>query len=80
MDLPVEIIDTGFVFIPVDSVFQTQDEAFVFVVNGKMAQSKKVNLGQIMGEYVIVEGEIGSKDTIILNRSVSEGEEIQIQN
>ena len=80
VDLPVEIIDTGFVFIPVDSVFQTQDEAFVFVVNGKKAQSKKVNLGQIMGEYVIVEGEIGSKDTIILNRSVSEGEEIQIQN
>ncbi len=78
--LPVGVIDTGFVLIPVDSVFQTQDEAFVFVVNEKKAQSKKIKLGQIMGEYVIVEGGLRANETIILNRSVSEGEQVQVQN
>lgn len=67
-------------FIPVDSVFQTQDEAFVFVVNGNKAQSKKIILGEVTGKYVAVEKGLSQNDQIILNRNIVDNDEIKIEN
>ncbi len=78
--LPVGLSNTGISFIPVDSVFQTQEEAYVFVINNNKAQSKKVTLGEITGGYVMVESGLNPSETIILNRTVSEGETVRTRN
>lgn len=78
--IPVGITNTSVSFIPVDSVFQTQEEAYVFVVNGDKAQSKKVVLGEIVGGYVLVESGLNSSEAIILNRTIAEGETVRAKN
>jgi multidrug efflux pump subunit AcrA (membrane-fusion protein) len=78
--LPVGISNTGVNFIPVDSVFQTQDEAYVFVLSGNKAKSKKITLGEITGGYVLVESGLESTDAVILNRNIAEGETVKPQN
>ena len=67
-------------FIPVDSIFQTQEEAFVFVVENGKAKSKKVTLGPVTGGFVTVEKGIGAKDQVILNRTVIEGDQVKVIN
>lgn len=67
-------------FIPVDSVFQTQNEAFVFVVNGNKAESKKVTLGEVIGKYVNIEKGLNSNEQIILNRNIVAGDLIKVEN
>lgn len=67
-------------FIPVDSVFQTQNEAFVYVVNGNKAKSKKVKLGPVAGRFVTVESGLSPNDKVILNRTVIDGDIIRINN
>lgn len=67
-------------FIPVDSIFQTQNESFVFVVNGNKAVSKKVKLGEVTGRFVqIVEG-LNKNDVVILSRNIVSGDQITIEN
>jgi biotin carboxyl carrier protein len=80
--LPIGIQRSGSVipFIPVDSVFQTQNEAYVFVVEGNKARSKKVTLGTVTGSYVTVTNGLGAKDTIILDRTVVDGDVIHVTN
>lgn len=67
-------------FIPIDSVFQTQDEAFVFVVQTNKAQSKKVKLGAVTGGYVTVEQGLSSTDQVILDRTVIDGDAVTVAN
>lgn len=67
-------------FVPVDSVFQTQDEAFVFVVENNKARSRKVTLGSVTGGYVTVEKGLSNSDQVILDRTVVDGDAIRIQN
>lgn len=76
--LPIGAVEGPIPFIPVDSVFQTQDEAYVFVESGGKAVSKKVVLGPVVGEYVTVESGLGSGERIILNRNVSDGDPVRI--
>lgn len=77
--LPVGIISTGSVpFIPVDSVFQTQNEAYVFVVANGKAKSKNVKLGPVIGQYVTVEEGLSPNDRIILNRNVVDGDTVTV--
>lgn len=78
--IPVGIANSNASFIPVDSVFQTQEEAYVFVVNGNKAESKKVVLGEIIGGYVLVESGLNPSETIILNRTIAEGEAVRTKN
>lgn len=73
-------IGTPASFIPVDSVFQTQDEVFIFVVEGGRAKSKKIRLGEVTGGYVTVLDGLNLSDKVILNRTVIEGDEVVIEN
>ncbi len=80
IDIPVGAPDTNSVvpFIPLDAVFQTQDESVVYVVNNGRTQSKKVQLGEVQGRFVAVTEGIGANDEIILSRTVVEGDQIQV--
>lgn len=66
-------------FVPVDSVYQTQDKAFVLVAGQEKAQSKVVTLGKVFGSYVEVVSGLTSGDHVILNRNVVAGDKVTIQ-
>ena len=47
------MLATRIPFVPLDAVVQTQEKAFVYVVDSKnVARAKKVTLGNIQGRYV----------------------------
>lgn len=81
VNMPVGTGDTSneVPFIPLDSVVQTQEEAFVYVVDKKMiARVKKISLGQIQGKFVEVLNGLPYDSQVILNRNVIEGDKVQI--
>lgn len=66
-------------FIPLDSVVQTQEEAYVYVVDAKnVARVKKISLGQIQGNYVEVTSGLPNNSQIILDRNVIEGDKVSV--
>lgn len=80
ISIPVGAPDTNSVvpFIPLDAIFQTQDESTVYVaVDGKV-QARKIQLGKVQGGYVSVMEGIGAEDEIILSRNVVEGDSVKI--
>lgn len=67
-------------FIPLDSVIQTQEEAFVYVVSkDQKAMVKKITLGQIQGQFVEVTSGLPPESQVILDRNVIEGDKIQVE-
>lgn len=80
ISIPVGAPDTNSVvpFIPLDSIFQTQDESTVYISENGVAKSRKVQLGEVQGGYVSVLEGIGANDEIILSRNVVEGDAVKI--
>ncbi len=81
VEIPLGQSDTNSVvpFIPLDSIFQTQEQAFVYVVQGDKADSKKVELGQVLGGDVEIKSGLSEGDQIILNRNIVAGDHIKIE-
>lgn len=80
ISIPVGAPDSNSVvpFIPLDSVFQTQDESIVYVVKDNKAQARKIKLGGVQGGFVSVTQGIGQDDEIILSRNIVEGDKVRI--
>lgn len=85
IDIPIRKIGTNSVmpFVPLDSVYQTQSDAYVFVAtksaDGKMiAKSHNVNLGQVYGQYVEVLNGLNDGDQIITDRNVLDDDTVKI--
>lgn len=64
-------------FVPLDAVYQTEEGAYVFVVDGDKVAARTVRLGSVQGNYVAVNEGLQNTDEIILNRSVVAGERVQ---
>lgn len=83
VEIPIGYPDTisTIPYIPLDIVFQTQDNAYVYIVgkNGKV-ESRVVALGDVVGSNVAVESGLARNDKVILDRNVIEGESIKISN
>lgn len=81
IEIPIGYADStaGVPFIPIDSVFQSQNDSFVFLKDKNTAKVQKVTLGSVYGSFVEVTKGITNGDQIILNRSVVDGEKIKIQ-
>ncbi len=79
IEIPVDFPNTGSVipFVPIDSVFQTQDQAYLFVVKNGKAESRKVSLGQVVGRFVEVTKGLSESDQVILNRNVIQGDPVK---
>lgn len=82
IEIPIDFPSTGGVipFVPIDAVFQTQDQAFLFVAKNGRAESKKVNLGQVVGRFVEVTEGLAESDQVILNRNVIQGDPVRTSN
>jgi len=70
-------------FVPLDSVYQTQNEAYVLVAekNGEqlVATTKTVRLGVVQGSYVEVTEGLGEGDQVIVDRNVIAGDVVVSQ-
>lgn len=76
--LPVGSAQTGTAvpFVPLDAVYQTQDSSFVYVTNGDKAEARTVTLGSVFGSYVVVEKGLQAHDTVILDRTIVDGDRV----
>ncbi|MCS7093147.1 MAG: hypothetical protein NZL96_01805 [Patescibacteria group bacterium] len=67
----------NFFLIPIDAVYQSLDNAFVYLVKDGRAEAKEIKLGQVYGSFVEVEG-IQTNDQIILERDVYAGMRVEL--
>lgn len=81
INVPIGAPDTNSVvpFIPLDAIFQTQEESIVYLNKGGRAESRKIALGEVQGRFVAVMEGVGSEDEIILSRNVVEGDKVKTQ-
>lgn len=63
-------------FIPLDAIVQTQEESYVYVIQGNVARVKKITLGEIQGDYVEVTSGLPKESQVILDRNVIEGDKV----
>lgn len=75
VDIPLGLL--GEAFIPLDAVYQTQNEAFVYIAKEGKAVTKKVVLGTVQGQFVTVSSGLSVSDQVILNRNVIEGDTVK---
>jgi len=82
VDLPVTAAQTGntIPYIPIDSIYQTQEDSVVYVVEKNRAVSRKVKLGTLYGDYVEVVSGLKNNDTVIIDRTVVSDEKVKIAN
>ncbi len=78
IDIPVGYPNTSTAvpFVPIDSVYQTRTDAYLYVLEGGKAKVRKVVLGQIYGRFVEIESGIKTSDAVILNRNVIDGDKV----
>lgn len=76
IEVPVGTPDTTSIapFIPIDAIYQSAEGAFVFVSENGVAMSKKLELGQVYGQFVEVNEGLQAEDLVILDRNVIEGD------
>lgn len=79
VQLPIGYADTtaAVPYIPIDSVYQTQEEAYAYVIENGKAKSKTVVLGNVYGRYVQVDSGLTSGDRVILDRNVVSGDLVE---
>ncbi len=80
VEMAVGYADTGAAvpYIPLDAVHQTQDGAYVYVVEKGLAKSREVQIGDVFGQYVEVREGLKASDQIILDRSVFDNEKVKV--
>lgn len=78
-EVPIGYADTSSAvpYLPLDSIYQTQSEAFIFVEDHGQAVAKKVELGSVFGRFVQVNKGVNSGDTVILDRNIVAGDRIE---
>jgi multidrug efflux pump subunit AcrA (membrane-fusion protein) len=67
-------------FVPIDSVYQSSNESFVFVAAGDSVESRNIELGDVFGRFVEVKSGLNQGDRVIINRNVLAGDKIRITN
>lgn len=65
--------------IPIDTVHQTQQGAYVFLVKDGVATSHEITLGEILGDSVEVREGLTTGDALIIDRSITTGEPVRIE-
>lgn len=69
--------------IPLDSVYQTQEKAYVYILKKdgdvERAATVEVALGDVSGRFVQVLSGLSSTDTIILSRTVQDGDLVKTE-
>lgn len=84
-DLPIGVAQSmaAIPYIPLDAIYQTDNESYVYTTFAKKgviyAVSKKIELGEVIGDYVEVRKGIAAGDRIILDRTIIEGDVLKVK-
>jgi multidrug efflux pump subunit AcrA (membrane-fusion protein) len=72
ISVPIDsyIRDNSEFLVPLDSVRFMSDKNIIFVMEGDVARAREIEVGEIVGGYVFIRGEITEQDLIIVNRNV----------
>ncbi|HSW47651.1 MAG TPA: biotin/lipoyl-binding protein [Candidatus Saccharimonadales bacterium] len=78
IDLPIGYYDTDSIapYLPIDAVYQTKEQDYVFVIKKGKAVAKNVNLGQVYGSFVEVKSGLSRGDQVIESRTVITGDKV----
>lgn len=75
---------TSRMYIPIDALYQTDEETAVYVAvqdnNEYEAQRKSVQVRKIVGSFIEIESGIEMNDLIILDRGITNGQKVTIEN
>lgn len=66
-------------FVPIDAVHQTERVSEVFVIDQGVARSRQVELGPVLGAYVLVTAGLSIADEVIIDRVVVDGQAVQVR-
>lgn len=79
--IPIGYPDTGstFSYIPIDTVYQSQTNSYIYIVEGDTVKSREVNLGSILGEFIEVKNGLKSGDRVVINRNIIAGDKVQVR-
>lgn len=78
VDLPIGYFDTASVipYIPVDAVYQTKEQNYVFLAKKSKAEAQSIELGEVFGSYVEIRSGLKDEDKVILDRNVIAGDRV----
>ena len=66
------------ILIPLDSVHFSTDSAEVYILENERAKLKTITLGEVIGSYITVTDGLEKNTKIIMDRNVTDGEKIQV--
>lgn len=78
IDIPVGAAGAGSAvpYIPIDAVYQTKDDDYVYVARDGIAVSVTIELGDVIGSYVEVKKGLQTSDAVIANRNIIAGDAV----
>lgn len=81
IDLPIGYADTTIAipYIPLDAIYQTKEQNYVFVVEKGVATPKQIQLGEVYGSFVEVKSGLNQTESVILNRNIIAGDKVEIE-
>lgn len=81
VQIPLEqkVTSSNFPFVPIDSIYQTSQSSYVYVVDSGKAKSIEVGLGKVYGSYVEITTDLSDNSQIILDRDVVNGQLVKVK-
>ncbi len=81
IDLPIGYADTSssIPYIPLDAIYQTKEQNYVFVVEKGAAVPKEIQLGEVYGSFVEIKGGLRKTESVILNRNIISGDKVEVE-
>ncbi|MCX6732985.1 MAG: hypothetical protein NTV98_05595 [Candidatus Roizmanbacteria bacterium] len=84
VDMPIGAANSSSTipFIPLDAIYQTDAQSFIYIVQADKgvlkAVSKTIELGDVTGDYVEVKKGLSAGDKVILDRNIVEGDTLKL--
>jgi RND family efflux transporter MFP subunit len=78
VELPLRVVTSSTMIVPLDAVFKTGDTASVFILQNGHAKAVTVTLGAVRGNFIEVTSGLEKSAQIILNRAVVDGEAVTV--
>jgi multidrug efflux pump subunit AcrA (membrane-fusion protein) len=78
MSLPLKKGMPNFTLVPLDAVFQDDQEAWVLVEKDGKAEARKVIVGNLYGSFASILSGLEEHDRILLNRSIIAGDSVSL--
>lgn len=76
VDLPIAV-DEGEILAPLDAVHYGENGPEIYVIRESVAVAVPVELGAVMGSYVIIRSGLADGEQVITTRGISAGESVQ---